>query len=219
MRHRSGFTLIELLVVIAIIAILAAILFPVFAKAREKARQSSCSNNLKQLTLASLQYAQDYDELMPWYYLYCPFPTNLYWWGDMCQPYVKNYQCLSCPSGSWTYTTLRPPNTPNPLVCSYALPAMTIDDVGNAVPRISGSSMSVLQDPSGTILLTESNQAEIYTQGTLNFSLRDCTDLGTNGYNRVLLRHNDGFNNGFCDGHVKWLRRSQPGMWTTVAGD
>ncbi|MFH1910322.1 MAG: prepilin-type N-terminal cleavage/methylation domain-containing protein, partial [bacterium] len=63
--RKRGFTLIELLVVIAIIAILAAILFPVFAKAREKARQTSCLSNLKQIDLAVLQYAQDYDEMMP----------------------------------------------------------------------------------------------------------------------------------------------------------
>ena len=62
---RRGFTLIELLVVIAIIAILAAILFPVFAKAREKARQASCLSNVKQMCLALMQYAQDYDETLP----------------------------------------------------------------------------------------------------------------------------------------------------------
>jgi prepilin-type N-terminal cleavage/methylation domain-containing protein len=62
---RKGFTLIELLVVIAIIAILAAILFPVFARAREKARQTSCVSNLKQVALASLMYTQDYDECPP----------------------------------------------------------------------------------------------------------------------------------------------------------
>ena len=71
---RRGFTLIELLVVIAIIAILAAILFPVFAKAREKARQTSCLNNVKQLTLAMMQYAQDHDERWPGALLPAPAP-------------------------------------------------------------------------------------------------------------------------------------------------
>ena len=66
MRRRLGFTLIELLVVIAIIAILAAILFPVFAQARESARQTSCLSNMKQLGLAMTMYAQDYDEAVPW---------------------------------------------------------------------------------------------------------------------------------------------------------
>jgi len=91
---RAGFTLIELLVVIAIIAILAAILFPVFAKAREKARQASCSSNLKQLTLAILQYAQDYDETLPERY------RSGYgqWCNAHIAPYLKNTQITICPS-------------------------------------------------------------------------------------------------------------------------
>jgi len=85
---RRGFTLIELLVVIAIIAILAAILFPVFARAREKARQSSCLSNIKQMTLGSLMYCQDYDEM---------FHTYDYWY-NFITPYVKNTQIFVCPS-------------------------------------------------------------------------------------------------------------------------
>ena len=90
---RRGFTLIELLVVIAIIAILAAILFPVFAKAREKARQTSCLSNVKQLGLGLMMYAQDYDEKMPSYLP--PWPAipagNEYcdWWNGI-YPYTKN---------------------------------------------------------------------------------------------------------------------------------
>ncbi len=97
-RGHRGFTLIELLVVIAIIAILAAILFPVFAKAREKARQSSCINNGKQLGIAVLQYAQDYDETL------CPpavgavDTTSAYGWQDLVQPYIKSAQAFDCPS-------------------------------------------------------------------------------------------------------------------------
>ncbi|MBI2300674.1 MAG: prepilin-type N-terminal cleavage/methylation domain-containing protein [Armatimonadetes bacterium] len=96
--RRNGFTLIELLVVIAIIAILAAILFPVFAKAREKARQSACSSNLKQTALAVLQYASDYDQLYP------TWPTRCWGQGDsppihqIINPYTKNAQLFECPS-------------------------------------------------------------------------------------------------------------------------
>ena len=109
-RRRSGFTLIELLVVIAIIAILAAILFPVFARAREKARQASCQSNLKQIALAGLMYVQDYDE---------KFPCTPYWecgrpntpartrWYVCLYPYIKNQQLYACPTdaadGGWDY--------------------------------------------------------------------------------------------------------------------
>ncbi|MBI2301260.1 MAG: prepilin-type N-terminal cleavage/methylation domain-containing protein, partial [Armatimonadetes bacterium] len=90
MKVRRAFTLIELLVVIAIIAILAAILFPVFAKAREKARQSSCCSNQKQLMLATMQYRQDYDGKI--YYWYQWGGPNVYYWWEVSQPYIKNTQ-------------------------------------------------------------------------------------------------------------------------------
>jgi prepilin-type N-terminal cleavage/methylation domain-containing protein/prepilin-type processing-associated H-X9-DG protein len=93
-----GFTLIELLVVIAIIALLAAILFPVFARARENARKSSCSNNLKQLAVGVAQYTQDFDEAFPW--AWNPVNgSNVNWW-QIVYPYVKNTQVFSCPSDS-----------------------------------------------------------------------------------------------------------------------
>ncbi len=105
MRSRRGFTLIELLVVIAIIAILAAILFPVFAKAREKARQSSCQSNLKQIGLALNQYVSDYDQRYP----ACDLANvagstqslEIAWDGwisNGLMPYCKNYQTFQCPS-------------------------------------------------------------------------------------------------------------------------
>src|SRR5947208_3632888 len=121
-KNRRAFTLIELLVVIAIIAILAAILFPVFAQAREKARQTSCLSNTKQLNLAALMYAQDYDEMwapamMAWQAPYpcCPPANGEYigepWW-TLFYPYIKNKGLYLCPSnsqaGSWAW-----PDNPN----------------------------------------------------------------------------------------------------------
>ncbi len=99
---RSGFTLIELLVVIAIIAILAAILFPVFARAREKARQTTCLSNCKEMGLALMMYTQDSDECLPTHETPCAAGaagsfTNLDWYEQL-QPYAKNTQIFSCPS-------------------------------------------------------------------------------------------------------------------------
>jgi prepilin-type N-terminal cleavage/methylation domain-containing protein/prepilin-type processing-associated H-X9-DG protein len=96
---KRGFTLIELLVVIAIIAILAAILFPVFARARENARKSSCQNNLKQITIGFKQYINDFDERYPIPAVTTnPGATPPYGWGDALQPYLKNDQVFQCPS-------------------------------------------------------------------------------------------------------------------------
>jgi prepilin-type N-terminal cleavage/methylation domain-containing protein len=105
MKRYRGFTLIELLVVIAIIAILAAILFPVFAQAREKGRQASCTSNLKQIMTATLMYAQDYDELAPLLWLDgTDAQINLagqrhpIYWQVFLQPYIKSYKIFVCPS-------------------------------------------------------------------------------------------------------------------------
>lgn len=95
-KRKLAFTLIELLVVIAIIAILAAILFPVFARARENARRSSCQSNLKQIGLGIMQYTQDFDELLP--QRYYNIPGGYRSWRNQIQPYVKSVQLFQCPS-------------------------------------------------------------------------------------------------------------------------
>src|SRR5438093_731821 len=112
-RPCHGFTLIELLVVIAIIAILAAILFPVFAQARAKARSAQCLSNLKQIAMATRMYSQDYDEVLVPLYLYSSHPSAgtqptgtpyLLWFEDLLQPYVKSSSVFVCPDWSNTYT-------------------------------------------------------------------------------------------------------------------
>ena len=103
--NKKAFTLIELLVVIAIIAILAAILFPVFARARENARRSSCQSNLKQIGVAFMQYTQDYDERYPGasgYYINYGGTNVPVTWDLTMQPYIKSYQIVTCPSDSQT---------------------------------------------------------------------------------------------------------------------
>jgi len=106
MVKRRGFTLIELLVVIAIIAILAAILFPVFSRAREQARKSNCLSNLKQMGTAMLMYAQDWDETLPLAMPGCILPGAKQWWAAI-YPYTKNASILHCPSAAnpWTWFT------------------------------------------------------------------------------------------------------------------
>ena len=135
LRRRNGyhgFTLIELLVVIAIIAILAAILFPVFARAREKARQASCISNLKQIGLAAIMYAQDYDQMNFWFRgrpnttvrdelgnIVTPQMMGGRNYNEVMkavfQPYIKNGQVFYCPSDRWktqhTYNYPTPPDT------------------------------------------------------------------------------------------------------------
>ena len=221
---QSGFTLIELLVVIAIIAILAAILFPVFARARENARRASCQSNLKQIGLAIAQYTQDYDERMPVQYLTLEGGAVTSWWPDQIYPYIKSYQVFVCPSDSdlQTYPWNRPAGAPS-LIRSYngnsvttcsmtGWPAVSV----STAPFMYSISQSIVQaeDVSGTILVLEGTKDLWY-----NISNCNETDLGSAATTHVAKRHLEGANYLFLDGHVKWQKQTRPGMWTTTSGD
>ena len=198
-HRRKGFTLIELLVVIAIIAILAAILFPVFAKAREKARTSSCASNLKQLGLAAMMYVQDYDEkFFPRYQpisVYWP-PANAIYWIELpgkptlLEPYTKNSQINVCPSEAGRI------------------------GYGYNVYLIGGNiAMADLKKPSETLCFVDDQwgfrTAYLPSQGASQWGVNFAYPAGataTWGTNSPYGRHNDGVNVAFCDGHVKWMR-------------
>jgi len=191
---RKGFTLIELLVVIAIIAILAAILFPVFSRAREKARQSNCLSNTKQLVMGILMYAQDYDESIPWN-TYGTGPD--YTWRNCIRPYVKNTQLFFCPSkrmdAATAYTGAA---NDTAQLAGYAVNVHHY--LANAPTPPYGASLGQVEDSSSCILLMESDGGE--SQGL---------DTNTRGWvptDPWALRHNEGANYGFVDGHSKFLK-------------
>jgi len=198
MRTR-GFTLIELLVVIAIIAILAAILFPVFAKAREKARQTSCLSNLKQMDLAMLSYAQDYDE--------CFSAREL--WNIKIQPYVKSEQMFCCPDYSAGIQHV----TNGYCMVTYGTGSWGAygirGGIGVACWTVgsgAGRSLGAIVRPSEVVILCDtSGPCSNHSRPTCT-----CSDLTTQGVGYFAYpRHNDGANCAFVDGHVKWLPRQE----------
>lgn len=230
-RTRTAFTLIELLVVIAIIAILAAILFPVFARAREKARQTACLNNLKQIGTALMSYAQDYDETLPGNSSNAagngggaanvslgfmqPYANNTNQQAIIArdiQPYLRNIQVFVCPDAN--------PRTGSP---TYA-DAVTTPGGGNDNYLFNGIVMyrplAAITAPAGTIFMHEGQDLNRYC------SLRPYpTDTSTAGlqayfsgnYKGTYLNfnwsnydnyHSNGGNLLFCDGHAKWSRKT-----------
>jgi prepilin-type N-terminal cleavage/methylation domain-containing protein/prepilin-type processing-associated H-X9-DG protein len=224
----SAFTLIELLVVIAIIAILAAILFPVFAQAREKARQSACLSNIKQLGNAWMMYAQDYDELLPQYSYGGSSANLLYGHVVAMMPYVKSQQVWVCPSAVKIATNSRGVGDDD--VCDPTKVSMGTR-FGNPYGYASGSygynntymgnyvaySLAEVPEPAGTVALGETNGL------VSNYSLARPTiwedAVGVNGTcqpvktygDSIGARHNLGLNILFADGHGKWMRKTQLG--------
>ncbi len=223
-RRPTAFTLIELLVVIAIIAILAAILFPVFARARENARRASCQSNFKQIGLGIIQYTQDYDEHFPLSAVTQGLTANqatptgvIVGWADAIQPYLKSLQIYQCPSESTPIST-----DPN-------LPGYT-DYWMNKNAGDGAQSLPVLNNPTLTILVGEGGAP---TAGTPNYhsnaryrgngcgAAGDPTISGYQDRTQPVctagaglatnlagggIRHMDGGNYGFADGHVKWVK-------------
>jgi len=200
-RRIGGFTLIELLVVIAIIAILAAILFPVFARAREKARQTVCVSNLRQISLAFFMYLEDRGGRFP-------DLSGGYGWYWPVQPYIRNHQIFQCPSLNDTTGNQETDYVINGLFCF-------------------GYSREITPSPSETILLGERRKGSTWdryypwpgSSGTWD----DLSSYGDSSGNWFLNhvaqdRHNEGCNWVFADGHAKWVKWSQtiqqplPGM-------
>jgi prepilin-type N-terminal cleavage/methylation domain-containing protein/prepilin-type processing-associated H-X9-DG protein len=210
--RRTGFTLIELLVVIAIIAILAAILFPVFAKAREKARAASCLSNIKQLALGWLMYAQDYDEVQVLGYrqannewddvLQANRTTYIAWYGTIT-PYVKNRQLFTCPSNRGT--------------CDYCYnPYITWR--GYVTTAAVGVSLAQIARASECIMLYDSYAGTrpcgypwvVNARTAPNCEGKPAAYWLGVAYN---VRHNDGNNISFCDGHAKWMNYDSHAYW------
>ena len=202
---RTGFTLIELLVVIAIIAILAAILFPVFAKAREKARQASCLSNVKQIALGALMYGQDNDEIyIGWNQgaRGCDQATLGGWPEHVAAPYVKNKQIFKCPSGRFNgrangYCAGFAPWANNMLLpSSYG---WNCRGVGNG----RGTQMALIRRPAELFWLADGGNP---WRPWMRVPQGCGAGRGPDGDEP----HNEGRNIGYCDGHAKWMasRRS-----------
>jgi len=217
---RRGFTLIELLVVIAIIAILAAILFPVFARAREKARQSSCLSNVKQIGVAALMYAQDYDETFNPSNQNCP-PPNLNW-SQLIFPYVNNDQIFICPSfgGVSTSTCGASYRKPSSYVHGgYAINAWSAVGQGGTTtygPGYStGQKLSEMKMPAQIVYAcdqsTQRDSSNCFRISGMSQMVGGSlyADPARRKY-AVSDRHNGGFNSVFCDGHGKWMKEPLP---------
>ena len=213
-RQQQGFTLIELLVVIAIIAILAAILFPVFARARENARRASCMSNLKQIGLGMMMYVQDYDEhyapAIPgvWhdastytsgaavctgkpcgiFYIADGFAGG-YWqsWMDVLYPYVKSNQIFVCPS--------QPSGTTPSYGYSAYINQMIYSKPPVAMAQVNNPSETVMFNDCYRIYCTYSRPTDVFQPWTGN---------------TIYSPHLEGYNVAFADGHVKWFGKNNP---------
>ena len=232
---RTAFTLIELLVVIAIISILAAILFPVFAQAREKARQTACLSNGKQIGTAFLMYAQDYDEnLVLTSFSSTPGVGTSNSWTNKCQPYIKSRTLFRCPSdqtSNWAETDDEVLNatTTGKKLTSYLLNAY----MAGSAPY---GNLAAIKSPASVIYVSEASEAIAPRDHFHPFNWNGNLETPTpnpmysaymNGITwdnakqqtveLALTRHNGGFNSVYLDGHSKWAKWSQ--LWFQKPAD
>ncbi|HEX8463636.1 MAG TPA: DUF1559 domain-containing protein [Abditibacterium sp.] len=224
---RRGFTLIELLVVIAIIAILASILFPVFGRARENARRSSCSSNIKQIGLGLKQYVQDYDERYPlMIQSIAGAPADAAGWAIMVQAYLRSSQIFQCPSEP------KPPANVDPSLAGYGGEGYT-DYWYNA--RMSGQSEAAIEYTSSTVMNGDGTssgaaysfngieQKRLQSQynsaysAIISTNIRTPAMIPTTTPEAFGLRHLDGLNYGFADGHAKWYKSQDTLVLVKVA--
>lgn len=212
-KNHYGFTLIELLVVVAIIGILAAILFPVFARARENARRASCLSNLKQLGLATMQYTQDYDEKYP--NVWTGWSVDNVWLGAL-QPYVKNtgiYFCTSdtaidddssASSNGATLTNRSVFWWVNHVSYGWNVSGLSqIDGSGN----FTGISIAALDNASEIVMMADNGGKEVDSTAQYSIQCYSPTTLEPEETVTSPSRiHLGGANFSFADGHVKWSK-------------